>query len=785
MSLVLIDRPNIRGSAFAWAHDRGAHGLTTCHFRVTFEINEAPAQLLAHVTADSRYRLFINGQAIGRGPLKGTLDHYHIETYDLAPHVRPGRNVLAAEVRWFGINAPMSEVHGPSPGFLVNAPTRPELATPGRWRARIDRSVTPDTTPYHENAQHFLNHMECVDLRLRDSNDWTTPDYDDSSWEPAIRSGQPLNHSTTWGVADLHTLFPRDIPALTEEPARFTRTIQDHRVQPHLFANPPTGWTIPAGEGGSLILDAGALTTAYPLLRFRHGRDREVRITYSEAMGSWIDDQGTRVWRKGVRDDLTGEPHGYRDTLILSGRDDTFEPFHWRTFWFVRIDVLPGAQPVELVDASFRRSVFPQKLMASFASSDPQSAAMWTVSWRTLQLCAHETYEDCPYFEQLNYIADTRLQALASLYLANESRMARRCIRLFRDSLNSQGLIGARVPSVHRQTIPFFCLHWIFMLEDYWTWIGHPDAAFVRSCLPVMDAILVYFRNRLRPDGFVGEVPRWNMVDRANEWLRGEPPAIIAGESTYLTCLYIQALAIAVRLHDAVGSSLDADRWRALPDQLRTAVRQLAWDDERGLFLEGPDRSDDRISQHTQCAAIVSGAATEEQRVRIFSRLFSDADLLPAGHMQSFYVARALEATDHYGEFHRKLLHPWREMLEHHTSTWWEYPDPTRSDCHGWSAWIAVDFLSCVLGIKPAAPGWTAIRLSPHCDALDWARGSVETPAGIIRVSWRRDEQLLVFEAETPEGVPVDLQLPGHPPRHITGGRITLRAPMPAPARQV
>ncbi len=778
MSLVLIDRPANWDGTFAWSSDRRGHGLTLCHFRLVFVLDDIPPQLLAHVTADSRYRLLVNGELLGRGPLKGTLEHYHIETYDLAPHLRPGRNVLAAEVRWFGIHAPMSEVHGPLPGLMVRCPALPTLDTPGEWRARIDVSVSPDTTSYHENAQHFLNHTEWIDLRLRDPADWTSLDYDDRAWESAVSSGPPLNHSTTWGVADLRTLFPRDVPALTEELRRFARTLRDHRVQAHAFDSPPTGWKLPAGMGGTLILDAGELTTAYPEFCFKGGRDREVRITYAEAMGTWQEKDGKRIWQKHVRDDLAGEPHGYRDTVVLSGRGDRFEPFHWRTFWFVKIEVLPGAESFELADATYRRCVYPQKLAASYVSSDPESTAMWEVSWRTLELCAHETYEDCPYFEQLNYIADTRLQALASLYLANEHRLARRCIRLFRDSLNSEGLIGAREPSVQRQTIPFFCLHWIFMVEDYWRWVGDRDVDFVRSCLAVVDSLLVYFRNRLRPDGFVGEVPRWNMVDRASEWLRGEPPAMVAGESTYLTCLYIQALVAAIDLHDQAGTSKDADRWRTLPDLLRAAVRREAWDAERGLFLEGPDRRDDRISQHTQCAAIVSGAATEEQRARIFTRLLHDQDLLPAQHMQSFYVARALEETNHYGEFHTKLLQPWRDMLAHHTSTWWEYPNPTRSDCHGWSSWIAVDFLSTVLGIRPAAPGWTAIRLMPHCDGLAWTRGSVETPVGRIAVSWRRDETQLIFEAETPRGIPVELHLPGEPPQHFPhGGPIRLLAP--------
>src|SRR5690606_5026414 len=112
------------------------------------------------------------------------------------------------------------------------------------------------------------------------------------------------------------------------------------------------------------------------------------------------------------RDDPQGQPHGYRDTLILSGRGDRFEPFHWRTFWFISIEILPGATDCELAGADYRRCVYPLRLQAEYDSSDPDTWRFMAASWRTLRLCAHETFEDCPYYEQQNYIADTRLQAL-------------------------------------------------------------------------------------------------------------------------------------------------------------------------------------------------------------------------------------------------------------------------------------------------------------------------------------------------------------------------------------
>ena len=777
MPLTLIDQPITWQAEYCWSAARGGPGLTVRQFRLAFTLEVVPETLLIHVTADSRYKLHVNGVLLGRGPLKGTLGTYHVETYELAPHLGPGGNVLAAEVRWYGENTPMSEVHACQPGWLVHAPAAAHLATPGDWRVRVDHSVQPDTTSYHDNAQQFLNHLDRVDLRRRMGADWANANHQEDAWDPVVRVGLPTNVRSLWGVADQRQLVPRPLPGLPEEPRRFERTLRQHQVVEHKFGTSPSAWTIPPEATDTLVLDAGALTTGYPVMHVRGGADALIRLTYAEAMGFWEEVNGQREWVKHQRDDLRGEPHGYRDTVITAGRDELFEPFHWRTFRYLKIEVVTGTNPLEILDVSYRRSFYPQTLQADFESSDPQSAELWRTSWHTARLCAHETYEDCPYYEQLSYLADTRLQALLSYHLANESRLGRHCLQLYRDSVRPDGLIGARVPSAQAQVIPHFCFHWIHMVEEYWRWLGDQEVELIRSCLPAIDRVLVFFRDRLRSDGFVGLLPPWNVVDNQPGWVRGEPPAVRAGESTFLTCGYIEALDAAIRLHDEVGRPEDADRWRPWPERLRAAV-QRSWCEQTGVFLEGPDRFGDAPSQHTQCAAINAGVPAPRQRQRLGAALRGAVPLLRPGLMQRFPLARALARLGSYDLMHSQVLDPWRQMLRLGSTTWWEYPEDARSDCHAWSAWIAVDFLHTVLGVQAATPGWKSIRLAPVCGALDWARGTLVTPVGRITTNWRKTGGTLHLEAETPLNVPVQVELPGGIIRHWpAGGCIKLSAP--------
>lgn len=778
MTLVLNQPVEGRWRAsYAWSQERGGPGLAVRRFRQRLDITNVPESFLVHVSADSRYRLWVNGEPVGRGPLKGTLEHYHYETYDLAPYLHTGSNVVAAEVRWLGDHTPTSEVHSRRPGFLFQGPEGAGLDTPGTWRLVVDRAIEPDTTPYIANAHHFLGHWERVDGAAYPRG-WTAVEFDDAHWVPAVGIG-PADVAGFWGeVHPLQTLFPRDVPMLVEEPRRFTRTFQNGHETEHRFGAHPLGWMLPAGEGGEAILDAGSLTTGYPEFVFEGGAGRSVEIIYGECMMRWEDRGGRQLPVKGIRDDIaSGVVHGYRDTVVLPGGEFRYEPFHWRTFWFVRIAVSAGDQPLTLRDARYRFTTYPQELQASFESSIPDAPAMWEVSWRSLQRCAHETYEDCPYYEQLNYIADSRLQALCSMVLAGESALPKRTIRLFHDSVRPDGLVHSRVPSTVPQILPYFALVWVLMVEDYWRWAGPRDRAFVRSTLNVVDGVLWFFRERLLPNGFVGPIPPWSMVDRVPGWPGGEPPAIAAGESTYLTSLYIHALDTAVRLHAEAGDPADAARWQPVAERLRGAVREAAWSEEEGLFLEGPGRVEDGLSQHSQALAILADVATPAQARRILERLTSDPTLHRMKFMQSYYLARALEKAGGYAAFGTHVLALWREALAKHVSTWPEYPDPTRSDCHAWGSWIAADFVTCVLGIRPRKAGYEEVRIAPHTEVGSYARGSAPTPNGIVTVAWEKDRDTgaVHLDALVPDGVPVTVELPGRPAaRYPEGGRVAL-----------
>jgi hypothetical protein len=80
------------------------------HFRKTFDLPAAPSRFIVHVTGDNRYQLFVNGTRVVWGPARGDLNHWRFETMDLAPHLKAGRNALAAVVWNFAQFAPEAQL---------------------------------------------------------------------------------------------------------------------------------------------------------------------------------------------------------------------------------------------------------------------------------------------------------------------------------------------------------------------------------------------------------------------------------------------------------------------------------------------------------------------------------------------------------------------------------------------------------------------------------------------------------------------------------------------------
>ena len=117
--------------------------------------------------------------------------------------------------------------------------------------------------------------------------------------------------------------------------------------------------------------------------------------------------------------------------------------------------------------------------------------------------------------------------------------------------------------------------------------------------------------------------------------------------------------------------------------------------------------------------------------------ILEDNSLTQAGYYFSFYIFEALRES---GLSHRYIeqLEPWQDMLALGLTTTPEKPPPSRTDSHAWAAHPNYGLLATVLGIRPAAPGFTSVMIKPNLGPLKKAEGKMPHPLGEIDVSLQR-----------------------------------------------
>ena len=360
---------------------------------------------------------------------------------------------------------------------------------------------------------------------------------------------------------------------------------------------------------------------------------------------------------------------------------------------------------------------------------------IWQVGWRTARLCAQETYYDCPYYEQLQYIGDTRIQALISLTNSGDDRLMRKALELFDHSRISDGITQSRYPSSVDQFIPMFSLWWISMVHDYYMY--RDDQDYLRRFLPGIKAVLDYFERRIDDNNLIAGIEWLPFVDWANGWYWGEPPGIDIGYSSIVSLHYVYALQRAAELFDSFDETYHAEKSNKLATTIQKAVVDLCYSPRRKLLADTPDQIN--FSQHANILAVLTNTIPEKEEQEIMKRVLTDPGLIQCTLYFRFYLFRALQKVG-FGDLYLAQLAPWKEAINHGLTTFPENPIGnisvlgTRSECHAWSASPNYDLLTTVCGIQPAEPGFGSVLIQPNLGALNWIKASMPHPRGEIRV---------------------------------------------------
>jgi hypothetical protein len=152
-------------------------------------------------------------------------------------------------------------------------------------------------------------------------------------------------------------------------------------------------------------------------------------------------------------------------------------------------------------------------------------------------------------------------------------------------------------------------------------------------------------------------------------------------------------------------------------------------------LADTPDKTS--FSQHANIWGVLTNTIPANQQKILITKVLKDKSLIQCTMYFRFYLSQALYQSG-LGDEYIASLEPWKNALALGLTTFPETPEPTRSDCHAWSASPNYDLLATVCGIRPMDFGFRKVRIAPNLGSLKNVEAKMPHPFGEIKVKFVR-----------------------------------------------
>ncbi|MDR1093686.1 MAG: family 78 glycoside hydrolase catalytic domain [Clostridiales bacterium] len=614
------------------------------------------------LSCDSNYALYVNGRLAGFSQY-ADFPHYKVsDTIDIAEFLNAGENVLKIVVWYYG--AEFQTYYMGKAGLIY------EVARGGKtaaWSSPRTRCGT--TADYVGGLKKIITGQLGYSFR-----------YDTRRAEPAL-SGAVVQDGMPGA------LRPRPIKRL-----ELTDTF---------FGEPIFGEPIGASIGGGRkIYDLSRERVGFLHIKFKAESGALVTVSYGEHLADGE-----------VRRRIDGRDFSVE--LIANGETAEYlNPFRRLGCRYLQVDC---AVPVDVQFIGIRETLYPLSVRPFRADTESRQR-IYDVCVRTLQLCMHEHYEDCPWREQALYTMDSRNQMLCGYYAFGEYAFARANLKLIGEDRRADGLLSICSPSKVDLTIPSFSLYYVAQMREYAEHSG--DDTLLAEYYGKLRRIVGIFADRAEGGlvpAFYGDKAYWNFY----EWADGLAGTLWGADEKrfdlILNALFSRTLQSMSAISRRLGRDADGAGYGALSARVNEAINARFFDGGRGLYKTFENGA--HFCELGNALAVLCGAAAGGRAEGICAQLAGEGgagggsdglsgggsgglsgevvDMVPATLSMICFKYDALLATDG-GKYAAYVLSDidknYKYMLDAGATSFWE-TIKGESDfgnagslCHGWSA---------------------------------------------------------------------------------------------------
>ena len=689
-------------------------------FRKSITQAEVPKLVRAWITAETRYRLWINGRLAARGPAdigrdydSGPAGPWFEDVRDLTRFFHAGENLIAIEV--FPDPIVQSESTTGKPGLKIDVQVtaqdgaRHTIGTDETWRCLLaaDLDQTRAQSGYRINL-------------TREPFGWQLSAVSDARWDNAVV------------LADQR---PTIISELAPPMEATLKPIGVTRVSEGVKPNPKTG-SAKISKDGSYSMQYGHVLSGYVGLKVMGHHGARLLITPNEHDAPGANRRAEIVLRDGMQ------------IVELPFMD---------SFSVINIGAVDVKEPIEILDVRCVFTSYPVKYVGSFSCSNVEFNRIWEVCRWATQICMQTHHLDSPHHQEpISDPGDYLIEALSSYYAFGEPTLARQDLKKYARILEQR-----HYQSFHTS----YSLLWLRMLMEYYQFTG--DASTVKELAPTAFALLDQFEGYIGKNGLISEAPNYMFMD----WVEIEgfnlhhPPAVIG--QGYMSALYYQALRDGLDVSDLTADPSRKKRCAGLMANLKAAFDRELWSSEAGLYRDGKpfqtsvkpnqwlptDKKIETFSTQVNTFAVSCGLVSTARAQLVIKKVLGRANMNCQPYFMHF-VFDAMSAAGLFVDYAVPQLERWKIVPD--TQSFLEMWN-TGDLSHAWIGTPLFQMSGRILGVQPITPGFSTFQIEPHPCGLYWAKGKVPTPHGIIEAAWKVESGQLTLDFKVPKGTTAEV----------------------------
>ncbi len=670
-------------------------------FSKKIHIDKLPEELVADVSADSKYWLYINGEtvvlegSVKRGPDENS---GYYDSVDIAPYLKEGKNSICALVWYWDSETSYSYSGSGQGGFLFEAVSEDVTVISDKsWKVKRNDAFVD--SPFYPPNYRLPEYSLYFDAR-EDMGDWISVTCDTSSWENATEYA-------VGGDGAYGKLYPRGIPFL-----------KDYGLKDYENSDIYENYTVKKLFGEKITVDIPYNAQLTPYLKIIAPEGKKIRITTENTLIGAVS-----------------------TTYITKEGEQEFEALGWFNGEHITYKIPRG---VTVVSLKYRETGYDSSFCGDFRCDDEFMNSLWQKSLRTLYVTMRDNFMDCPDRERAQWWGDVTSEMIMTMYSmdSNSYLLYQKSVEAMLSHIDDTKVLQTVVPIAGDYfELPVQQLAGIVGFITYYEYTG--DKAFLEK---VYDVSLDYLK--------LWEIGENNLViHREGSWDWpdwGKKADMTAIENAWV----YYALSATEKMAEILCTNEDIPFITERKGIIAEGYKAL-WTDE-GFRSEDVRKPDDRAN----ALAVLSGLADKEQYSTIINVLTNTKNSSP---YMEYYVLEALCKMGEYEAAKDRIKDRYEDMMSEDYSTLWEFWDSWRgTKNHAWSGGPLVIMSKHFAGITPVEPGYEKLKIDPQYTLSDSLSCTVPSVKGLVTLNYKQIDGDYIIDLKIPENVKTVLYVPAN-----------------------